>query len=152
MTDLNLPPELADVSVGDLTPDQLLALLEASAEGGIRLAFSGKQAARQIARRVRPRTLTTVKSRSFGSIDEVGKNLLIEGDNLQSMVTLYKYRGQVDLILTDPPYNTGKDFVYPDNFQDNIQNYLELTGQVEGGRKIRARSKLKCNTAMKSTG
>jgi adenine-specific DNA-methyltransferase len=119
MTDLNLPPELADVSVGDLTPDQLLALLEASAEGGIRLAFSGKQAARQIARRVRPRTLTTVKSRSFGSIDEVGKNLLIEGDNLQSMVTLYKYRGQVDLILTDPPYNTGKDFRYNDRWDED---------------------------------
>ena len=36
------------------------------------------------------------------------------------------------LIYIDPPYNTGKDFVYPDNFQDNIKNYLELTGQVEG--------------------
>jgi len=42
----------------------------------------------------------------------------------------------VKLIYIDPPYNTGKDFVYPDNFQDNIKNYLELTGQVEGGRKI----------------
>src|SRR5690606_10804422 len=40
------------------------------------------------------------------------------------------------LIYIDPPYNTGKDFVYPDNFQDSIKNYLELTGQVEGGRKI----------------
>jgi adenine-specific DNA-methyltransferase len=119
MTDLNLPPELAEVAVGDLTPDQLLALLEATAEGGIRLAFSGKQAARQIARRVRPRTLTTVKSRSYGSIDEVGQNLLIEGDNLQSMVTLYKYRGQVDLILTDPPYNTGKDFRYNDRWDED---------------------------------
>ena len=41
------------------------------------------------------------------------------------------------LIYIDPPYNTGKDFVYPDNFQDNIKNYLELTGQTgEGGRKL----------------
>jgi adenine-specific DNA-methyltransferase len=119
MTNLNLPPGLADVAVGDLTPDQLLALLEATAEGGIRLAFSGKPAARQIARRVRPRKLTTVKSRSYGSIDEVGQNLLIEGDNLQSMVTLYKYRGQVDLILTDPPYNTGKDFRYNDRWDED---------------------------------
>lgn len=119
MTDLNFPPALADVAVGDLTPDQLLALLEATAEGGIRLAFSGKQAARQIARRVRPRKLTTVKSRSYGSVDEVGQNLLIEGDNLQSMVTLYKYRGQVDLILTDPPYNTGKDFRYNDRWDED---------------------------------
>jgi adenine-specific DNA-methyltransferase len=42
----------------------------------------------------------------------------------------------VKLIYIDPPYNTGKDFVYPDNFQDNIKNYLELTGQGEGGQKI----------------
>jgi adenine-specific DNA-methyltransferase len=63
--------------------------------------------------------LTTVKSRSYGSVDEVGQNLLIEGDNLQSMVTLYKYRGQVDLILTDPPYNTGKDFRYNDRWDED---------------------------------
>ncbi len=44
------------------------------------------------------------------------RNLLIDGDNLQSMVTLYKYRGQVDLILTDPPYNTGNDFRYNDRW------------------------------------
>ncbi|HRH15791.1 MAG TPA: DNA methyltransferase, partial [Azonexus sp.] len=42
---------------------------------------------------------------------------------------------KVTLIYIDPPYNTGKDFVYPDNFQDNIKNYLELTGQIEGGAK-----------------
>jgi adenine-specific DNA-methyltransferase len=42
----------------------------------------------------------------------------------------------VKIIDIDPPYNTGKDFVYPDNFQDNIKNYLELTGQVESGNKI----------------
>jgi adenine-specific DNA-methyltransferase len=46
------------------------------------------------------------------------------------------YAGKVKLIYIDPPYNTGKDFVYPDNFQDNIKNYLELTGQVGGGAKI----------------
>lgn len=46
------------------------------------------------------------------------------------------YSGRVKLIYIDPPYNTGKDFVYPDDFRDNISNYLELTGQVEGGRKI----------------
>ena len=40
------------------------------------------------------------------------------------------------LIYIDPPYNTGKDFVYPDDYRDSIQHYLELTGQLEGGRKI----------------
>src|SRR6185437_15184564 len=46
------------------------------------------------------------------------------------------YANKVKLIYIDPPYNTGKDFVYPDNFQDSIKNYLELTGQVEGGAKV----------------
>ena len=59
------------------------------------------------------------------------QNLMIEGDNLEVLKLLQKsYAGKVKLIYIDPPYNTGKDFVYPDNFQDNIKNYLELTGQV----------------------
>jgi adenine-specific DNA-methyltransferase len=63
---------------------------------------------------------------------------MIEGDNLEVLKLLQKsYAGKVKLIYIDPPYNTGKDFVYPDNFQDNIRNYLELTGQVgEGGQKL----------------
>ena len=46
---------------------------------------------------------------------EQARNLVIEGDNLQAMATLYRERGQVDLILTDPPYNTGNDLRYNDN-------------------------------------
>jgi adenine-specific DNA-methyltransferase len=62
---------------------------------------------------------------------------MIEGDNLEVLKLLQKsYAGKVKLIYIDPPYNTGKDFVYPDNFQDNIKNYLELTGQAEGGQKV----------------
>jgi adenine-specific DNA-methyltransferase len=62
---------------------------------------------------------------------------MIEGDNLEVLKLLQKsYAGKVKLIYIDPPYNTGKDFVYPDDFRDNIKNYLELTGQVEGGKKI----------------
>ena len=65
------------------------------------------------------------------------QNLMIEGDNLEVLKLLQKsYSGKVKLIYIDPPYNTGKDFVYPDNFQDSIKNYMELTGQVEGGTKI----------------
>jgi adenine-specific DNA-methyltransferase len=65
------------------------------------------------------------------------QNLLIEGDNLEVLKLLQKsYAGKVKLIYIDPPYNTGTDFVYPDNFQDSIKSYLELTGQVEGGAKI----------------
>ncbi|MDO4904899.1 MAG: site-specific DNA-methyltransferase [Lautropia sp.] len=65
------------------------------------------------------------------------RNLMIEGDNLEVLKLLQKsYADRVKLIYIDPPYNTGKDFVYPDNFQDSIRNYLELTGQLEGGQKI----------------
>lgn len=63
---------------------------------------------------------------------------MIEGDNLEVLKLLQKsYAGKVKLIYIDPPYNTGKDFVYPDDYRDNIENYLELTGQTDGeNRKV----------------
>lgn len=66
------------------------------------------------------------------------ENLYIEGDNLEVLKLLQKsYYGKVKMIYIDPPYNTGGDFVYKDNFHDNIQNYKEITGQVDGeGNKI----------------
>ena len=60
------------------------------------------------------------------------KNLYIEGDNLEVLKLLQKsYHGKVKMIYIDPPYNTGNDFVYPDNFADSIENYKEITGQVD---------------------
>ena len=57
---------------------------------------------------------------------------MIEGDNLEVLKLLQKsYAGKVKLIYIDPPYNTGKDFVYPDDYRDNVKNYLELTGQID---------------------
>lgn len=66
------------------------------------------------------------------------ENLYIEGDNLEVLKLLQKsYNGKIKMIYIDPPYNTGNDFVYKDNFKDTIQNYLEQTGQVdEEGRKL----------------
>ncbi len=59
------------------------------------------------------------------------ENLYIEGDNLEVLKLLQKsYYGKVKMIYIDPPYNTGKDFVYKDNFKDNIKNYVEKTGQL----------------------
>ena len=99
------------------------------------LNWHGKRRARQLA--LTPST-GTLRPRPDESMDwDSTQNLMIEGDNLEVLKLLQKsYAGQVKLIYIDPPYNTGKDFVYPDNFQDNIKNYLELTGQVEGGAKI----------------
>ncbi len=99
------------------------------------LNWHGKRRARQLA--LTPST-GTLRPCPEDSVDwDTTQNLMIEGDNLEVLKLLQKsYAGKVKLIYIDPPYNTGKDFVYPDNFQDNIKNYLELTGQVEGGAKL----------------
>lgn len=58
-------------------------------------------------------------------------NLYIEGDNLEVLKLLQKsYFGKIKMIYIDPPYNTGKDFVYKDDFRDNIKNYKEITNQT----------------------
>ncbi len=98
--------------------------------------WHGKRRARQIA--LTPST-GTLRPCPADSVDwDTTQNVMIEGDNLEVLKLLQKsYSGKVKLIYIDPPYNTGKDFVYPDNFQDNIKNYLELTGQTgEGGKKL----------------
>ncbi len=99
------------------------------------LNWHGKRQARKLA--LTPST-GTLLPRLDESIDwEATQNLMIEGDNLEVLKLLQKsYAGKVKLIYIDPPYNTGNDFVYPDSFRDNIRNYLELTGQLEGGSKI----------------
>lgn len=100
------------------------------------LNWNGKRRARQIALTPSTGTLRPCPEESVGW--DTTQNLMIEGDNLEVLKLLQKsYAGKIKLIYIDPPYNTGKDFVYPDNFQDNIRNYLELTGQVDSeGRKI----------------
>lgn len=73
------------------------------------------------------------KSKNFDTTE----NLYIEGDNLEVLKLLQKsYSNKIKMIYIDPPYNTGKDFVYKDNFRDGIENYLEQTGQTdsEGNR------------------
>ncbi len=100
------------------------------------LNWHGKRKARQLA--LTPST-GTLRPCPEDSVDwDTTQNLMIEGDNLEVLKLLQKsYAGKVKLIYIDPPYNTGKDFVYPDNFKDNIKNYLEITGQTgEGGNKL----------------
>ena len=63
--------------------------------------------------------------------DKTG-NLFIEGDNLEVLKLLQKsYQNKIKMIYIDPPYNTGKDFVYKDNFKDSIRNYEKITGQID---------------------
>jgi adenine-specific DNA-methyltransferase len=100
------------------------------------LNWHGKRRARQIA--LTPST-GTLRPCPEESVDwDTTQNIMIEGDNLEVLKLLQKsYAGRVKLIYIDPPFNTGNDFVYPDDFRDNIRNYLELTGQVDGaGRNL----------------
>lgn len=103
------------------------------------LNWHGKRAARQLA--LTPST-GTLRPCPDESVDwDTTKNLMIEGDNLEVLKLLQKsYAGKVQTIYIDPPYNTGKDFIYPDTFQDSVRNYLELTGQLQGGKKISSNS------------
>mgnify|MGYP001575775590 CR=1 FL=1 len=66
------------------------------------------------------------------------ENLIIEGDNLEVLKLLQKsHLGKVKMIYIDPPYNTGNDFIYPDNYSESLQTYLEYTGQVDAeGKKF----------------
>lgn len=106
--------ELNDLEL--LTKDELIGMLLERADGGVNISFPGKAVSRRIARRVRPRVQRSVAKYSVGTEAEQSQNLLIEGDNLQGLVTLYRDRGQIDLVLTDPPYNTGNDFRYNDKW------------------------------------
>ncbi|HDX4511469.1 TPA: site-specific DNA-methyltransferase [Escherichia coli] len=103
------------------------------------LNWHGKRQARQLALTPSRGTLRPCKDESVDWDNT--KNLMIEGDNLEVLKLLQKsYAGKVKLIYIDPPYNTGKDFVYPDNFQDNMKNYLEITGQTEDGVRVSSNS------------
>ena len=95
------------------------------------LNWHGKLQARQLA--LTPST-GTLRPCPEDSVDwDTTQNLMIEGDNLEVLKLLQKsYAGKVKLIYIDPPYNTGKDFIYPDDYRDNIKNYLEMTGQIDG--------------------
>jgi adenine-specific DNA-methyltransferase len=66
------------------------------------------------------------------------ENLIIEGDNLEVLKLLQKaYLGKVKMVYIDPPYNTGNDFIYPDNYTESLQTYLEYTGQADAeGKKF----------------
>ncbi|WP_339006618.1 site-specific DNA-methyltransferase [Fusobacterium animalis] len=93
------------------------------------LTWNGKSRARQIAQEVSTGTLRPAKEESKNWDNT--ENIYIEGDNLEVLKLLQKsYHGKIKMIYIDPPYNTGKDFVYKDNFTDNIENYKEITGQV----------------------
>ncbi len=120
------------VADGKVDLDKLRMILgEEVEEGEERYSFTwpGKRDAIKLAISRNTGTLRPDKENSKDW--DTTKNLFIEGDNLEVLRVLQNtYRGKVKMIYIDPPYNTGNDFVYKDNFVDNIQNYKELSGQA----------------------
>ena len=79
-----------------------------------------------------PTTATLLPDKENSINWDTTQNVFIEGDNLEVLKILQKhYYGQIKMIYIDPPYNTGKDFVYSDNYSDSIGSYLELPGQTD---------------------
>ncbi len=113
------------VSANDLeklSREDLIRLVAQDREGdekGIRLRYPGQTPPWQIIRKVQPRSQKIEDKLSVGAVEDQACNLLVEGENLQALVSLYKYRGQVDLVLADPPYNTGQDFRYNDRWDED---------------------------------
>jgi adenine-specific DNA-methyltransferase len=119
-----------------LDREDLIKLVKTMLGSGVALTFHGKRSALEISRRVRPRVMRREPKLHVGAPEEQAKNLLIEGENLQAMVTLYKYRGEVDLIVTDPPYNTGQQFRYNDRWDEdpNDPDLGTLVTKEDGSR------------------
>ena len=94
------------------------------------LNWHGKKKARQMA--LAPST-GTLRPCPEESVDwDTTQNLFIEGDNLEVLKLLQKsYANKIKMIYIDPPYNTGKEFIYPDRYQDNLRTYLKFTGQMD---------------------
>lgn len=112
------------------------ASLAEAGKDGIVMNYTGRTAPWQIIRQVKPKLSRILNKVSEGDEKIQCENEIWDGENLSTMVTLYKYRGQVDLILTDPPYNTGEDFRYNDKWDKdpNDPDLGDLVPKDDGSR------------------
>lgn len=139
-----LPEAFADGKINFETLKEVLAeVLEEENQDNehFGLFWVGKRQARKIASIPSKGTLVPVKGE--GIDEENTKNIFIEGDNLEVLKLLQKsYANKIKMIYIDPPYNTGNDFVYEDDFSEPIKEYLKKTGQVdEQGRELTTNKK-----------
>ena len=116
--------------------EELLGNYLVENEDHYNFTWHGKRKAGRLAQTPSTGTLRPCKDESVDW--DTTQNVFIEGDNLEVLKLLQKsYHRQVKVIYIDPPYNTGNDFVYEDDFKDNIKNYLETTGQLDStGKKM----------------
>ena len=121
------------VTEGKIDFDKLKATLGAATESGpgrFSFTWAGKDDAIALLQTPSRGTLIPCPKESINF--ETTGNVFIEGDNLEVLKLLFKpYFGRIKLIYIDPPYNTGQDFIYPDNYADPLNTYLELTGQTD---------------------
>jgi len=129
---LRLFPEVATEG-GKVDFERLRLALGEQVDGGRErygLTWPGKA---ECFRTIQRPSLATLRPRREESVEfDTTQNLILEGDNLEVLKLLQKsYLGKVKMIYIDPPYNTGNDFIYPDNYTESLQTYLEYTGQVD---------------------
>jgi adenine-specific DNA-methyltransferase len=135
-----IPEAIADGKVDVEKLKELLGSDTADSSERFGLFWPGKKRALRAAQEP---TTATLKPDFENSKDwDTTQNIFIEGDNLEVLKVLQKhYHNKVKLIYIDPPYNTGKDFVYPDNFKEGLDTYLEWTRQVnDEGKRVSTNS------------
>lgn len=134
------PEAVADGKIDILKLQELLANDAADTSERFGLFWPGKRLALQVAQSPTNATLKPMfkESQNWDNTE----NVYLEGDNLQVLKVLQKhYHGKVKMIYIDPPYNTGKDFVYKDNFVSDISSYLEWSSQVtDAGKPLASNS------------
>ncbi|WP_319549512.1 site-specific DNA-methyltransferase [Desulfogranum marinum] len=121
----------------DLLRQELSTQLVEGPQERYRLDWPGKRKALLTANAPIAKTLRPCREESVDF--DTTENLFIEGDNLDALKLLQEtYLGKVKMIYIDPPYNTGKDFIYADNFAESTDEYLLDSGQkdVEGNRLV----------------
>lgn len=120
------------VEEGKINFDMLRAMLGDEVDDSkekYQFTWNGKAKSIKLAQTPSSATLRPCKEKSKNW--DTTENLYVEGDNLEVLKQLQKtYYGKIKMIYIDPPYNTGNDFVYHDDFKNSIENYKEQTNQT----------------------
>jgi adenine-specific DNA-methyltransferase len=137
-----VPEAFADGKIAwDTLREALGEQLEDESQEHFGLFWPGKREARRLA--AMPSKGTLVPQPGQGVDEDTTHNLFIEGDNLEVLKLLQKsYAGRVKMIYIDPPYNTGNDFVYADDYSEPLEVYLKRTEQMdEAGQLLTSNSR-----------
>lgn len=126
-----LPEAFTDGKINFGTLKELLgdAVADDEQDEHFGLSWTGKREARKLAGIPSKGTLVPVKGK--GLHEDTTENIFIEGDNLEVLKLLHKsYYGKIKMIYIDPPYNTGNDFIYKDDYKMPLESYLQRSGQM----------------------